>query len=264
MLVTSTLRGQMMELYPVIRDMQSRFGALLEAKVTLQRTVRRAQKKPFEADFNILKKLNITEGLCLDVGGNRGQSIDAIRLMWPDCNIISFEPSGLLAEALEKQTAGDANTEIRNVGLGDEAGEFTLYTPFYRNFMYDGLASFVEEEARQWLNAETVWRFNPDLLHIEKRPGKIAILDELDLDPVFIKLDVQGFERQVIVGGRQTVERNKPLILMENNVPGDQIMKEMGWRSAAYMDGGLRLGERGDNNTFYLHPDSEAYSTLIG
>ncbi len=109
MLVTITLRGQMMELYPVIRDMQSRFGALLEAKATLQRTVRRAQKRPFEADFYVLEKLNVGEGLCLDVGGNRGQSIDAIRLMQPDCKIVSFEPSSLLADALEKQTAGDAN-----------------------------------------------------------------------------------------------------------------------------------------------------------
>ena len=130
--------------------------------------------------------------------------------------------------------------------------------------MYDGLASFIEEEARQWLNAETVWRFNPDLLHIEKGTCKIALLDELDLDPVFIKLDVQGFERQVIAGGRQTIERNKPLILMENNLPGDQIMMEMGWQSASYSGYDLHLSERGDNNTFYLHPDSEVYDTLMG
>ena len=253
-----------MDIYPVIRDLQSRFGALLEAKVSMQRTLRRIQKTPFEADFRILEQLEIGDGLCLDVGGNRGQSIDAIRLMQPDCKIMSFEPSGLLSDGLEKQAARDENTQIMHMGLGDEAGEFTLYTPFYRNFMYDGLASFVEDEARQWLNEETVWRFNPDLLRIEERSCKITVLDEMNLDPVFVKLDVQGFEKQVILGGRETLARNKPLILMENNKPGDETLLEMGWRCAAYDPAGLRLDELGYNNTFYLHPESEAFARLIG
>ena len=111
---------------------------------------------------------------------------------------------------------------------------------------------------------ETVWRFNPDLLRIEKRACKIAVLDELNLDPVFVKLDVQGFERQVILGGRDTLARNKPLILMENNKPGDELLLEMGWRRAAYDPAGLRLDELGYNNTFYLHPESEAFARLIG
>jgi len=252
-----------MGIYPVLRDMQSRFGAMLEAKARLQRTLRRMRKTPFEDDFLVLGKLDIGERLCLDVGGNRGQSIDAIRLMQPDCKIISFEPSGFLAEALEKQTVSDPNTQIMNMGLGDKAGEFTLYTPFYRNFMYDGLASFVEEEARQWLNKETVWHFNPELLRIEKRACQISVLDEMSFDPAFIKLDVQGFERQVILGGRETLSRHKPLILMENNDPGDDILLEMGWRRAAYDPAGLKLDQLGYNNTLYLHPDSEAFARLI-
>ncbi len=253
-----------MGIYPLIRDLQSRFGPLLEAKASAQRAMRRMRKVPFEDDFLILRQLNIGRGLCLDVGGNRGQSIDAIRLMQPDCKIMSFEPSGLLAEALEKQTVRDPNTQIMNIGLGDEAGEFTLYTPFYRSFMYDGLASFVEAEARQWLNEDTVWRFSPDLLRIEQRSCKISVLDELNLDPVFIKLDVQGFERQVILGGRDTLARKKPLLLMENNDPGDEILQEMGWRRAAYDPAGLRLDEFGYNNTFYFHPESEAFAQLTG
>jgi len=251
-------------LYPVLRDMQSRFGPLLETKAKLQRALRRARKRPFEQDFYVLSGLNFENGLCLDVGGNRGQSVDAIRLMQPDCKIISVEPSGILADALKEQTEDDPNTEILNIGLGDKAGELTLYTPFYRDFMYDGLASFVEDEARQWLNAETVWKFDPDLLRLEKRACKIKTLDSLKLDPDFIKLDVQGFERQVLQGGRKTIARAKPLILMENNEPGDELLLEMEWHRAAYADGKLRLNKLGHNNTLYMHPDSKAYSALIG
>ena len=72
-----------MGVYPVFRDLQSRFGALLEAKTSVQRASRRLRKTPFEDDFRILEQLEIGDGLCLDVGGNRGQSIDAIRLMQP-------------------------------------------------------------------------------------------------------------------------------------------------------------------------------------
>lgn len=253
-----------MSLYPVIRDMQSRFGVLLEVKASLQRTARRIMKKPFEDDFNILAKLDIGDRLCLDVGGNRGQSVDAIRLMQPACKIISIEPSGALAQALKRKTINDTNAEILNIGLGDEPGEFDLYTPFYRDFMYDGLASFSEEEASQWLNADTVWRFNPDLLRLQKDTCKIEVLDTLGLDPVFLKLDVQGYERQVLVGGHKTIERNKPLILMENNEPGDKHLVDMGWLRVAYNGGDLQLNERGYNNTLYVHPESEAYASLFG
>lgn len=252
-----------MEIHPIIRDVQSRFGVLLEAKVKFQRSMRRLRKTPFEADFNVLKGLDLRGQLCLDVGGNRGQSIDAIRLMQPECNVISFEPNRLLAQALELQVANDPRTEIVNSGLGDEAGEFLLHTPFYRNFMYDGLSSFDEEEARQWLNENTVWKFKPDLLRIEKHRCKISVLDDLKLNPVFLKLDVQGYERQVLVGGRKTIERNKPLILMENNSSGDEYMLDMGWQHAAWTANGLRLSERGTTNTFYLHPDSDMFKTLI-
>ncbi|MEO9969571.1 MAG: FkbM family methyltransferase [Hyphomonadaceae bacterium] len=253
-----------MDVYPVIRDMQSRFSGLLEAKASLQRTVRRIMKKPFEEDFNILERLDLGDRLCLDIGGNRGQSIDAIRLMKPDCKIISIEPSGALADALRRNTQEDLNTEILNIGLGDEQGSFDLYTPFYRNFMYDGLASFSEEEASQWLNADTVWRFDPDLLRLQKDTCKIELLDSLALDPVFIKIDVQGYERQVLIGGHETIERNKPLILMENNKPGDKHLVDMGWKRLAYNGGDVQLDELGYNNTLYLHPDSDAYAALIG
>jgi hypothetical protein len=41
-------------------------------------------------------------------------------------------------------------------------------------------------------------------------------LDDLHLSPIsFIKLDVEGYEMDVIDGGMQTIQRDKPVMIIE-------------------------------------------------
>ena len=43
----------------------------------------------------------------------------------------------------------------------------------------------------------------------------VFLLDFPNLAPDFIKLDVEGYEPQVIMGGRSFIESQKPIIMME-------------------------------------------------
>ena len=75
-----------------IRAIQSRFPYLMEMKFSAQKIVRKTLKLPFEKDFQIIASLNLNENnQVLDIGANRGQSIDAIRIYNKDVKIISFE-----------------------------------------------------------------------------------------------------------------------------------------------------------------------------
>lgn len=253
----------MTQLYRVIRDVQSRFGFALNAKAQLQRTVRKIRKKPFEAEFHLLSKFAANGRCILDIGANRGQSIDAIRMFHKDTEIHAFEPNGLLSKALSARYAKDPSLTVHNKGLGADTLEAQLYIPFYRNFMYDGLASFSKAEAEGWLNAETLWNFKPKLLTLEEELCSIVQLDMLALDPCFVKIDVQGFEKAVLKGGEKTLQSSEPVILLENNPEADQHLIDLGWTKFGLLEGKLQENSIGDNNTVYLKKSNPQHQQLI-
>ncbi|KAA5803528.1 FkbM family methyltransferase [Alkalicaulis satelles] len=243
-----------------IRALQSRFPALLEAKAGAQRLMRRALRQPFEADFTLLSRWTPEPGeVFIDVGANRGQSIDAIRLYHPDALIHAFEPNAHLAAQLARVFARDGALAVYACGLGERDETRTLHVPVYRGFVYDGLASFDAAECAGWLNADTVAGFDPDKLEIIAFEARAFPLDDLDLNPGFIKLDVQGFERSVLTGARATLERCQPLVMLENNADADAFLTgELGWTRAAWTGTALSPGREGALNTLYYGPQRAA------
>ena len=243
-----------MELYPYYRAIQSQFPALLSLKTYLQRTSRQIRKRPFEVDFELLARLKVVPGECaLDVGANRGQSIDAIRLYLPDIEINSFEPSESLADRLRTRAVRDKALHVHQFGLSNEESEFPLFLPVYRGFPYDGLASFDRSEAESWLGPDTVAWFDPKRLEIREMICKTRRLDSFSLNPALLKIDVQGFEAEVLKGGVETLRASKPLILLENNPKADEWLMGEGWTRFAYKDGVTHESEMGEGNTFYVH-----------
>jgi FkbM family methyltransferase len=252
------------QLYRIARDFQSRFGFLLDAKADAQRLWRKARRQPFEAEFALLRHIDISDRSILDIGANRGQSIDAIRLYQASAKVIAFEPNTLLAKKLVARFRRDPNVHIMNAGLSASDVEADLYVPYYRRFMYDGLASFDESEARGWLNAETVWNFDAAKLRVEKCTCKLKRLDPLQLTPKVVKIDVQGFEADVLKGGEQTFNTVRPLIILENNPDADTLLKSWHWQAFVYVGGHLVPGARGVNNTVYIHAESREFEQLKG
>jgi FkbM family methyltransferase len=52
--------------------------------------------------------------------------------------------------------------------------------------------------------------------HTYKEKVSIKRLDDLHLDNIsLIKIDVEGYELEVFEGGRETIQRNRPVILIE-------------------------------------------------
>ncbi|WP_019961111.1 FkbM family methyltransferase [Woodsholea maritima] len=239
-----------------IRALQSRFPALANAKADLQRAVRQTLKIPFERDFAILPQLTLPAASdIVDIGANRGQSIDAIRLFNTHAPLHSFEPDPTLFAALERRHRNTPGLHLHNVGLGEAARDIPLFTPTYRGYVYDGLASFSREEASTWLNAETLANFDPQALAIRETVCEIRTLDSFNLAPSFIKIDVQGFEAQALLGGEATLKTHKPYILLENNPKADEVLLGWGWtrtRITPALD--LEPGAWGDLNTLYIAP----------
>lgn len=144
---------------------------------------------------NFLKNNLTQESVFIDVGSNYGwHSIIASKL----CKYVySFEPQSLMYE-IQKMSVnenGINNLKIYNVALGEVNKESEMVRINYFN---DGI--------------------NIGDLSIGSGGEKIELktLDSFDLPKIdMIKIDVQGYEKFVIEGGIELINKDKPIMIVE-------------------------------------------------
>lgn len=204
-------------LVKLIRSVQSEFGGLKEAKEIFYYRARKLIARPHERDFLALRFIpDDVPGCYVDVGANHGQSIESIKLMKPFARVCSYEANTLLAERLTARYRNRQDVTVYPFGLADEEQHRTLYVPQYKGYVYDGLASFDKSSAASWLGPDTLYWFSLSELTLLETPCVTCRLDDQDLQPVLIKIDVQGYEYQVIKGGLETIRHHEPLLLIED------------------------------------------------
>lgn len=239
----------------LIRTLQTQFPFLLESKFFLQRKIRGLLRRPFEQDFAMLREMQFAEGeVFVDIGANRGQSIDAIRLYFSRTPIVAFEPNPVLYGRLAARFSGQSTIRLVNAGLSDAVGQFNLFIPVYNGWMFDGLASFDRASAESWLNRDTIMLFDRNKLRVDEVSCKVDVLDDYQLNPGFIKIDVQGLEHKVVLGGAATIARCRPVLLIETESASSALEASLpeNYVVCAYENGSLQIGKRGDQNTLYF------------
>ncbi len=242
----------------LFRTAQNYFPAFKSAKDGLYLHGRRTLGIPHDQDFRALRLLNDAEGDYVDIGANHGQSIESIRLYRPRVRLVSFEPNGLLAQVLDRRYAHDKLFEIRPVALGACAGEFTLFTPVYNGFVYDGLASLDRASAAEWLSPQTLMGFDPNKLEIIEQQCKVECLDDQGLSPAFVKIDVQGLEYSVLKGGLRTLRSCTPVLLIEAcelDAEIGALLSEYGYQTWAFSSGAFVSGTNQSGNRFWMTPE---------
>jgi FkbM family methyltransferase len=251
----------------VIRTLQSELPFLKGAKDNFYRHTRRFLHRPHESDFKALALIpDLLDGCYVDVGANHGQSIESIRLVKPQAKIVSFEANPLLAARLVARYKHNKSVRIMPQGLSDSSGHLTLFVPIYKGFVYDGLASLDRKAATSWISGETVLAFSPAKLSIEEVACQISTLDSHQLAPVFVKVDVQGYEFNVLNGGRETLRRYEPVLLIEefgSDSRTVRLAEELKYEEYYFDGANLQKGSptKGDNS-FLVTPGR--MKTLFG
>lgn len=192
--------------------------------------------------------------LVVDVGANFGQTVLSVKKLLPGARLVSFEPNPSSVAMLRRLVPRFPDLRIEDVGLGEKDDESDFYIPVYNGKVMTGLASFDYESAAHWLNRETVLGFRPERLEIRVRRGLIRRLDDYGLEPDLIKIDAQGFEDQVVRGGMQTIQRHRPVMLIEN--PSNELVSvftSLGYRPCEYA-GGRLMGSTGTATNQYFLP----------
>ena len=218
------------QLWIAARTASTYFPSLLDAKFAARRTINRVFRRLPEEELAVVSQIPKNyPGVFIDGGANRGQTVDALRQIRPDVVIHAFEPNPHLAAKLKQLLAKDECVVIYPLGLSDKAETRDLYVPYYRGYMFDGLASFDEQCARGWLAEEgRIIAFDPDKLEIKCMTCTTVTLDSLVLEPSFIKLDVQGYEINVLRGGELTIRMHEPIRTIE--APRDDLRNSLSLR----------------------------------
>jgi FkbM family methyltransferase len=119
--------------------------------------------------------------------------------------VICFEPVFKNFEVLQKNLENYDNVELHNLGLGDK----------------DQIVTF-ELQTLKCGHTKQVEEFVPNP-EFEKHTGELTTLDRFDFQSVdWIKIDVEGFENAVLEGSRDTIQRNRPWLLLEDNGQREQ------------------------------------------
>ncbi len=116
---------------------------------------------PHEKDFYAVKLFNPpSDQVFVDIGSNRGEGIlSALLVHNQDIDMYGFEPNPLVYDKLQAYYAQNKKIKVHNVGLADRDSEHELFVPYYRKWMFDGLASFDYHEAKDWLKTR-LWLYD--------------------------------------------------------------------------------------------------------
>jgi FkbM family methyltransferase len=160
-------------------------------------------------DLNQPWLVNLRPRTVLDIGANVGRFSITARKLFPDAHIYAFEPlADCLAEA-QQVMRRDAKFTPINIALGAERGQFT----FQRN------RASPSSSLLRMTRAHTA--AFPGTGDVTETTVQVDTLDDvaksLNLElPVLVKLDVQGYEDQVLRGGEHTI-RQASVVLVETS-----------------------------------------------
>lgn len=143
--------------------------------------------------------------LCLDIGANLG--CISMALEYGGHEVIAFEPQPEIYKLLNANVKGTCY----NMGLASTTGIMKMPKVAYSDKGNFGGLGIGEKSIYGQIDVE------------------VRTLDSFNLQNVgFIKIDVEGFETEVLKGGIETITRDKPIMYIEDDrVPKRAELRDM-------------------------------------
>jgi FkbM family methyltransferase len=158
-----------------------------------------------------LPKNVLQKGIILDVGGGQATTAEIFSRYFPNQKVYIFEPIKHNIEAIEKASSRTLNWNIIHKAVGNQVG-----TTFINIAQRVTASSLLDMNA----NAEGYG----DILQLQNREAiELTTLDHEirpDTPVLILKMDVQGFELEVLRGGIETLKRTQIVIVEINNHDG--------------------------------------------
>jgi|TARA_B110000093_G_scaffold168307_1_gene195325 FkbM family methyltransferase len=160
----------------------------------------------------------------IDIGSNKGQFILLMEQIFPNKIVYSFEPIIEMINKQKKFFKYKKNITFHNLALGSSicSKEFLITSRM---------------DSSSFLKVASNTNKSKNYSVIEKRDIKVSTLDEILLNEIFlypllIKMDVQGYELEVLKGAKNLLKKTDYLLLevseneMYQNQPTEKIIIE--------------------------------------
>jgi FkbM family methyltransferase len=190
-----------------------------------------AKRTDLQPDACVFRHLRREDGTILDIGAHWGYTALAMRLTGTDCQVVSIEASEGHRECLDELRRWDADYDYLIQALGEDETVHELYTPVVNGQHITGLTNvdgkLLDDEHGDFL-ATLVGKHIPvarkykvqlACLRVPLRPLDKVVNERPFRFPfdriAAVKLDVEGYEMQVLRGAHAAIARDRPLIMME-------------------------------------------------
>lgn len=134
----------------------------------------------------------------IDVGANVGQFSRAALGFWPDADIVAFEPLRSCADEFQRALDGHGRIELHAIAIGREDGAIAFHP--HEDSRSSSVLFTTEAATRKDVEAGESPSINVPVRRLD------TVLAERELlRPTLLKLDVQGFELEVLAGAPRTL-----------------------------------------------------------
>ncbi|MBE9469194.1 MAG: FkbM family methyltransferase [Bacteroidetes bacterium] len=197
-----------------------------------------------------LKKIIKKDFLCIDLGANLGYySTYLSKLTGDNGQVLAVEPIPLFGEIWKKNVLMSKSKNLRlfPYALGGENKIVKMGTPQKNGRLHHGMTKIVSTAKEEYVNFYEVEMRIPDEI--------FADIDRLD----FVKCDVEGYESQVFLNFRKTIEKFRPIVQSElggekNRRTVYDFFKELEY-SPKYLNKQSQLIDVDENNIKKINSD---------
>lgn len=186
----------------------------------------------------------------IDIGANVGEFTAIFAELFPDAQIYAFEPLPDCFEQLAKIAKQyQGRVKAFNIALGTQEGSFEFHRSAWAPASsFREMSDLHKKNYPHSAGSETV---KVDVKTLDK------VFENIDLKKnIFIKMDVQGFEDEVIKGGLEVIKKAKVLVIecsLQNTYEGEpmfdgiyNLVHSIGFEYA----GSLKQSIRKDDQSF--------------
>jgi len=169
----------------------------------------------------------------IDIGANCGIYTVVGCTLNQDVRVVAIEPVAKVCAALTRnvrQNRLESRVTILNVALGDANGTVSFHE--------------AEDYTMGSLALDGYWTRGGKVIQVNCRTLD-SVVEELKIEPDFVKIDVEGCEHLVLRGATQVLSKFRPRIVLEAN-PGDsgapavtRILSQYGYQFQNITDHGL-------------------------
>lgn len=204
-----------------------------------------------ESAFKHFVGMTDDDAVILDIGANIGIMTVVFAQAHPNAQVISFEPISSNRKALESVVRfyGLKNVTVFKNALGDTNGMVEMVMPYAGKSKMQGLSHIVETDGEEHGERFSIMMQKLDDLAELRSISKISA----------IKIDVENFEYFVLKGGRDLLEKHKPIVFCElwNNERRNfcfELMGQLGYRVKIFQNSRLTDFAGNDALNFFFLP----------